>query len=87
MADANGAPEESAATTALDDEENGMVGVEEVVIPKGGAPGGGRGDGNRFFPRQNGEKGRNGEEGDYELKIGFDERGGRSVMDIEVRPM
>lgn len=88
MADANEAssvPLENEEAAAVGDDDE-MAGVEQVdvMVPTGGAPGGGRGDGNRFFPRPNGEKGRDGEEGDYEFKIGFDERGGRSVMDIEV---
>ena len=78
MADANGAGEGA--------ELEGGEETVDVVVPKGGPPGGGRGAGNRFFPRQHDDTGRGGLTGDYEFKIGFDERGGRSVMDIEVSP-
>ena len=79
MADANGGGDGA--------ELDGTEETVQVVVPKGGPPGGGRGAGNRFFPRQHGEVGKFGDTGDYEFKIGFDEKGGRSVMDIEVSPL
>lgn len=61
------------------DEQGETVAVTVDGAPKG--PGGGRGEGGRFFPRQDGSG------KDWELNIGFDSRTEGRVLDIEECPL